>query len=299
MIVIVTYNGLKWIDKCLQSCGDFPVVVVDNNSLDGTIDFIKLNYPKVHLIEQDKNLGFGQANNIGISYALNQEAHYVFLLNQDAYLTDNCLNRLIKIQQNNTEYGILSPFHYKGSFTGLDDNFVMYMSRYKVSRDYIFDANEGNIKEVYSIPFVNAAGWLIPKRTLESVGYFDSLFFHYGEDRNYCQRVLYHNMKIGIVPEAKMIHDREFREVKPVLKYSEEYYDEYLRYAKIKWADINLKGFDDGFYEHLKKLQLDYFKHLFKLKFKDGKDSFKKYKILKSLYLSFKESRERNSNKFQ
>ena len=125
--------------------------------------------------------------------------HYVFLLNQDAYLTDNCLNRLIKIQQNNTEYGILSPFHYKGSFTGLDDNFVMYMSRYKVSRDYIFDANEGNIKEVYSIPFVNAAGWLIPKRTLESVGYFDSLFFHYGEDRNYCQRVLYHNMKIGIV----------------------------------------------------------------------------------------------------
>ncbi|MDN3595041.1 glycosyltransferase family 2 protein [Zunongwangia endophytica] len=297
MIIVVTYNGLKWIDECLQSCGDFPVVVVDNNSSDNTKDFIKTNYPNVHLIEQNKNLGFGQANNIGIEYAINHGADYVFLLNQDAYLIEDCLGKLIKIIQDKLEYGILSPFHYTKSFTGLDANFSMFMSRYNISRDYIFDANENKIKDIYSIPFVNAAGWLIPKRTLKKVGYFDSLFFHYGEDRNYCQRVLYHNMKIGIVPNAKMIHDREFREVKPVLKYSDDYYEEYIRYSKVEWADINLKNFDSKFSLHLKQIRRSYFKSFFKFKFRKAKEILSKYRILKGLYPSLKNSRNRNSIK--
>ncbi len=299
MIIIVTYNGLKWIDKCLESCKDYPVVVVDNNSSDNTVEFIKEKFPTVHLIEQQKNLGFGQANNIGISYALNHGADYVFLLNQDAYLVDDCLNRLIKIQHKYNEFGIVSPFHYKESFTGLDDNFAMYMSRYNVSKDYIFDANECKIQEIYSIPFVNAAGWLIPKRTLKKVGYFDTLFFHYGEDRNYCQRVLYHKMKIGIVPEARMIHDREFREVKPVLKYSDEYYEEYEKYAKIKWADINLNNFSCQFHKNLQKLRLDCFKNLLKLKFQVMINIIKKYKILREIQPYVENSRKKNSMRLQ
>ena len=81
-VVIVTYNGVQWIRKCLQSCQDYPVVVVDNQSTDATVEIIQNEFPKVHLIEESKNHGFGQANNIGISYALNKGADYVFLLNQ-------------------------------------------------------------------------------------------------------------------------------------------------------------------------------------------------------------------------
>ena len=113
-IIIVTYNAMNWLSKCLNSCKDYPVVVIDNASTDETVTYIKKQFPKVHLIPQSKNLGFGQANNLGIRYALNNGADYVFLLNQDAYLQGECINQLIKIHQNNPEFGILSPIHLNG-----------------------------------------------------------------------------------------------------------------------------------------------------------------------------------------
>ena len=206
MIIIVTYNSLKWIDKCLQSCGDYPVIVVDNNSSDNTVEFIKEEYPNVHLIEQDKNLGFGQANNIGISYALNHGADFVFLLNQDAYLVDSCLKKLIEIHQKNIQFGILSPIHLNGDGTHLDHNFSNYVAR---NRDFYSDhVLNKSLKNIYEVPFVNAAGWLISRKCLETVGGFDPMFFHYGEDDNYCHRVKYHGFKIGVVPNLFIKHDR-------------------------------------------------------------------------------------------
>ncbi|MBZ9787851.1 glycosyltransferase [Psychroflexus sp. CAK57W] len=94
-VIIVTYNAMSWIDRCLQSTGDYPVVVVDNASTDQTVVHIQSNYPKATLLPQNKNLGFGQGNNVGISYALNQGAEHVFLLNQDAYLVVDVLEQFI------------------------------------------------------------------------------------------------------------------------------------------------------------------------------------------------------------
>ncbi|MDE5758519.1 MAG: hypothetical protein K2H85_07890, partial [Allobaculum sp.] len=65
------------------------------------------------------------------------------------------------------------------------------------------------VKPYYEVMGVPAAGWLIPKRTLERIGGFDPIFFHYGEDHNYFQRVNYHGMKTIVIPGAKMIHDRD------------------------------------------------------------------------------------------
>src|SRR5690606_23565222 len=109
IVIIVTYNGMPWIQKCLASCKDHQIVVVDNNSTDGTVAFINENFAKVQLMPQKENLGFGQANNIGIAYALEQGAVYVFLLNQDAYLQADCIEKLIQVHSHNKYYGILSP----------------------------------------------------------------------------------------------------------------------------------------------------------------------------------------------
>ena len=73
---------------------------------------------------------------------------------------------------------------------------------------YFSDLVTDQIKEVYSVNFINAAAWLIPKHTIETVGFFDELFFHYGEDENYCQKVLYHNLKICFSPNSIAYHDR-------------------------------------------------------------------------------------------
>ena len=88
--IIVTYNAVPWLERCLGSlqASSVPVqtVIVDNRSTDETVNTIRTRYPQTVLIENQENLGFGQANNIGIRYALEHEATHVLLLNQDAWI---------------------------------------------------------------------------------------------------------------------------------------------------------------------------------------------------------------------
>lgn len=240
-IIIVTYNAMPWLDKCLGSIdfSKYKVVVVDNNSKDETVEHIRFNYKQIQLFEEKQNLGFGQGNNKGISYAINQGAEHVFLLNQDAYLVDDCLERLIYVQQKNPNYGILSPIHTNASLTRLDRNFSNYM-RFGMNPDFYSDYVLGNeIDEVYKVPFVNAAGWLISKECLMTVGGFDPIFFHYGEDDNFCQRIHYHNFEIGVVPKQFIIHDREERQKPEMKTFSDAYYKFEDRRLKIKYGNLN------------------------------------------------------------
>lgn len=263
-IIIVTYNGMQWLPKCLSSVGAYPVIVVDNNSTDETVNYIKSNHPDINLLEQTQNLGFGAANNIGMSYALKNEADFVFLLNQDAYLQFETLTKLIDVYKENTEYGILSPIHLNGDGSKLDKNFSNYIKK----NDTIFyDALGHNfISSVYEIPFVNAAAWLIPRKTLETIGGFDPIFHHYAEDDNYCQRLLFHGFKIGLVPKCYIYHDRESRLInsKP-----SNPYDLILKERQLKhrWANINI-DINDELAERKRYLSKLIVKLFIKLKFK-------------------------------
>lgn len=226
---------MPWIVKCLESAKPYSVIIVDNNSTDETVEFIKSNYPEIILLKQERNLGFGKANNIGISYALKLGAEYVFLLNQDAYLQNNCIDGLIEIHKKFSDFGIISPFHLNGHGTNLDERFsyyINYNSNPLILGDYILN---NKLRKVYEVPFVNAAGWLVTKKCLEVVGGFDPIFFHYGEDSNYCQRALYFGFKIGVVPDVFIHHDRQDRlQLVDNLKERE-------RLLKIQFADLNLR----------------------------------------------------------
>ena len=210
-VIIVTYNGMQWIDTCLKSIVNsstkLDIIVIDNNSSDGTVSYIKKQYPEVIVLEQETNLGFGKANNLGMSYALNNNCDYVFLLNQDAYLEVDSIGRMIEVHKENSEYGILSPIHLNGEDNKLDKNFSNYL-RYDSNNYFYHDAIKQQLNSVYPVPFVNAAAWLLPVSTLKRIGGFDPIFFHYGEDDNYCQRVLFHSLKTGVVTNALIRHDR-------------------------------------------------------------------------------------------
>lgn len=239
IIVIVTYNALNWLTRCLESCGEVAVIVVDNNSQDGTDEFIKTNYPKIELILKRDNLGFGRANNIGIKEALRRGADQILLLNQDAYLESDTVEQLTRAASQNPEYGIFSPIHLDGSGKRLDRNFTNYI-HYDNNKDFFSDALFKRLAGIYEVPFVNAACWLLPKKTLETVGGFDPIFFHYGEDDNYCQRVLFHRMKIGVVSGCYVRHDRENRQQNypKNADFNAWLKKEELRY-KVTGADIN------------------------------------------------------------
>jgi GT2 family glycosyltransferase len=208
----VTYNGSVWIKKCIDTilCSIVPndIFVIDNASADDTV-FILKKYPNIILYESNNNLGFGQANNIGMRYALENNYDYVFLLNQDAWTEKDTLSTLMSISISNNEYGILSPLHYYSDQKSLEYNFSVQLSPWfckDIISDYV-TKNQNEMKDIYPLNFINAAAWLIPKKTLEIVGGFDPLFFHYGEDNNYCHRVKYHGFKIGVVPTTKIYHD--------------------------------------------------------------------------------------------
>ena len=215
LAIIVTFNGIKWIDKCLSSIVDSTVknadiFVVDNGSTDGTVEYIKSNYGQAILIESKKNLGFGQANNIGFKYALDNAYDYVYLMNQDAWVKEDTLESLVILHQQKTEYGILSPLQVNSECTKLDNHFRHCLFNYtdeKIIDDFLLK----EVNKVYTVTDVMAAHWLMPIETIKKVGGFSPTFDHYGEDNNYINRLLFHGYKCGISTQVIGIHDRENR----------------------------------------------------------------------------------------
>lgn len=213
-IVIVTYNAVPWIKRCIdsiiQSTIDANIIVVDNCSTDDTLSLLENLYPDVQIFAQSKNLGFGQANNIGIVNALENGADYVYLLNQDAWVQPQTFEILIQTHRSHPEFGIISPMHTTATIERLDNYFALSCNS-KTCQGLIDDLYFNRTKDIYQIDFVAAAHWLISRECLMAVGGFSPTFFHYAEDDNYINRAFYHNFNIGICPKTSAVHDREFR----------------------------------------------------------------------------------------
>jgi GT2 family glycosyltransferase len=294
-VVIVTYNGIRWLKKCLGSLeeSDTPlsVVVIDNASSDDTISFIKENFPAVNLIESNINLGFGQANNRGIKYAIDNHADYVFLLNQDAWIEPDTITKLLEFHHANAEYGIISPVHLNGNGSRLDGSFNSYLQ--KANPDFTSDLFLGKRKKVYDCTFINAAAWLVSRKCLEKVGGFDPLFFHYGEDENYCQRVIFHKMKIGVLTDALIYHDREDRlNNNGMRKEAAELLN--WRYMIVKLSDINNNGFPAGLRKMKKQSVTGFIKNLLKLDFRAASGSLSNIRKLNQIKNDIMVSRDKN-----
>lgn len=228
--VIATFNGESWIQKCISSLqsSDIKVniVVVDNKSTDKTCEMVRNQFPDVELIQNSKNLGFGQANNIGIKRVLQKKADYVFLLNQDAWINKNTISDLIRSHKNHPEFGIISPIHLNGEGY-LDTKFQMYLTP-EFTPELLSDLITRDNKVIYESTFVNAAAWLLPVSTFEKVGGFNSVFYHYGEDDNFIHRCIYHDLRIGVYLNASITHDRK-QELIKIHDYSYQRLVNYMR----------------------------------------------------------------------
>lgn len=209
--IIVTFNGANWICNCLDSLFESTIktqiIVVDNSSTDDTLSILKKNYPTVFVIENNANVGFGQANNLGIDVALKFNPEYIFLINQDAWVQPDTIHKLIEVSKERKNYCILSPLHLNGDEDALDYKFVYHLAQ-EYKETITFEALTSNDRLI-DVKFVNAAIWLIKTDCLKLIGKFDSIFFHYGEDNDFANRVLYHGFKIGIYTQAIGFHGRE------------------------------------------------------------------------------------------
>ena len=289
-VIIVTYKGRRWYDRCVTSLREsiMPIqtIVVDNASNDGTVEYIKEHYPEVHLIESKENLGFGRANNIAMRYALDQDCDYVFLLNQDAWVEPDTLEKLVNTATTHNEYGIIAPLQLNKEKTrvlyGLID-FLTYPG--KMNHQMISDLLLGEKEEIYSVSEVNAAAWLLPRKTLEIVGGFNPIFLHYGEDWNYLSRVLYHKFKVGLMPKVRVVHDCEEHVHRP-MGYSATF-DKWLlqRSSDILYPDTQVKDM----MKHYRKVALAKLLTFHRMTFKENWNS---YCFLKKNYGRIMASRE-------
>lgn len=221
-IIIVSYNFEKWLHTCLASLRNSSVkttvLVIDNNSRDKTCEIIAEEYPEVILFQNKENLGFGKANNIGMRYALENGFDYILLLNQDAWVEENTLEKLINASVKNPGFGIISPVHLSGKGEKTDFGFSEYTGL-KSKEDA-----KNLPTDIIPCSFINAAAWLIPVSVVKQTGGFAPVFPHYGEDVNYSQRVRKQGLKIGFVKDAFVYHDRESR----VIDREKFFYSEYI-----------------------------------------------------------------------
>jgi len=279
-VVIVTYNGIRWIEKVINSIFsstiNLEIIIIDNNSSDETISVLK-QYKEINLIESKTNLGFGKANNIGIKKAYESGADYIFLLNQDAWGNSYTIENLIQAHLREPEYGVVSPMHLNGMGTGLDYNFSNYIVPAKCKNlysDILLNSIQGKI---YETEFVNAAAWLISRKCIETVGGFNPSFFHYGEDDNYVQRVKFHQFKVGVYPTSIIYHDRLSNEK-----------NDYFKAEKIIYSRSMILKISDPSNEYLfeKEYRKEYmllFKGIILFRFKKIKEALWKIKVLNHL----------------
>lgn len=227
--IIVTYNAMKWAERCFTSLrhSNVPVqcIVIDNGSTDGTQEYIRTTFPEVDFIQSAENLGFGKANNVGIEKAYKKGADFFYLMNQDAWLYPDSIEKLLAIYNNypnKDEIGIISPMHIDGTEKKLDIFLDKYIALNFEKTRLISDLYFQTLKPYYELDFINAAHWLLPKETIHVVGGFNPLFFHYGEDNEYVNRLKYHKKKTILVPASKVVHDgKQFLDKVDYTKYED------------------------------------------------------------------------------
>jgi GT2 family glycosyltransferase len=217
-IIIVNYNTCKLLQESIDSVKqktyniNYEIIVVDNNSNDGSQSIIKLFFPDVTFIECNENLGFGKANNLGATYA---NGEYLFLLNTDTLLINNAIEILYKFmcQAVNKNVAICGGnlftkdlnhnYSYSNRYPSLL-NLFLYRSQLRLSfKKADFFNSSANDKDV---AIIIGADFFIRKKIYEEVKGFDPNFFMYIEDGDLCFRVYKAGYRIVSVPEAKIIH---------------------------------------------------------------------------------------------
>lgn len=206
-VVIPNYNGLHFLPECLRSLNHqkYPleVIIVDNGSHDGSVDYIKENHGQFTLIENQENLGFSVAVNQGIN-ASNTE--YVFLMNNDVELEQNCILNLVKcIGKDEDIFAVSSKMIQYENRNKLDDAGDEY-----TILGWSRKRGEGKSSDLYNDEedvFSACAGAALYRKTIfKEIGYFDEAFFAYLEDVDIGYRARIYGYRNVYCPQAVAYH---------------------------------------------------------------------------------------------
>jgi GT2 family glycosyltransferase len=222
-IIIVNYNVKEFIQNLLHSIVkagaglQYEVIIIDNASNDGSVEFIKEKFPNVKLIVNSVNRGFSRANNQGLKIS---KGEYLLLLNPDTILREDTLKRMIDFFHQNPETGLAgckilnpdgtlqlacrrsfpSPWTSFCKVTGLGSYFPKSRLFARYNLTYL-DENQ-----TYEVDAVSGSFMMLKREAYEKIDGLDEQFFMYGEDLDLCYRVQKAGYKVFYVHDTQIIH---------------------------------------------------------------------------------------------
>ena len=259
-IVIVNYNVKYFLELCLDSCLaalqqiDGEIIVVDNASSDGSVEFVKENYEDVKLLAQEENLGFSVANNVGIKQC---SSEYILILNPDTVLAEDCLEKALDFIKEREDVGALGGMLIDGSGKFLPESkrslptpAVAFYKMFGLSKLFPKSRTFGKYHlgylsntETNEVDVLAGCFMLVRKSMLDKIGMLDEQFFMYGEDIDLSYRIAKANYKNIYFPESKLIHFKGESTKKDSAKYVTTFYKAMSIFAQKHFVSRKAKLF--------------------------------------------------------
>ncbi|MFZ2411959.1 MAG: glycosyltransferase family 2 protein [Candidatus Methanoperedens sp.] len=208
-VVVVNYNGKKYLSSCLsslenQTYSDFEVILVDNASTDGSVEYVKAYFPSVRIIENPKNYGFAKGNNIGIKEA---KGELIATLNNDTEVTPAWLEELVRSINSDENVGMCASKLLFMKNRKMINSTGICISRSGACWDRgMFECDNGQYEFIGEVFGPCAGAAMYRKNMLEEIGLFDEDFYAYMEDVDLAFRGRLAGWKCLYVPKAVVYH---------------------------------------------------------------------------------------------
>ncbi len=213
--VVVTYDALPWIERCLDSVAGIDTLVVDNGSTDGTPDVVRELYPAVRVIESE-NLGLAAGWNRGIGLA---GSEHVLLLNADAWLEAGALAALVETADRHPRAGAIGPRLLNGDGS-LQRSVRGFPTLWRLSTEYLYlrklAPRSRALNAFYgagfdhaserTVEWVMGACFLLRRTAYEDVGPFDERYFLFSEEVDWMRRAAESGWSVVFTPAARCVH---------------------------------------------------------------------------------------------
>lgn len=205
-VVVLNFNGKDVLNACLSSIFqsdylNFEVVVVDNCSEDSSFKQARSSFSRAHFIKNPGNLGFSQGNNIGIRYAIEKFADYIFILNNDTVIENSTISSLVHTMEKNPSAGIASPVIFN------IDNSIWFAGgniNWKKMRAEHLHVIKSDVP--YATEYMSGCAMFVKKEVFKEIGLLDERFFLYYEDTDFSWRSKKHGFDLIIEPAAHITH---------------------------------------------------------------------------------------------
>jgi len=213
--VVVTYNALPWLERCLASVRGVETVVVDHGSSDGTVAFVRERFPEVTLVEEE-NRGLAYGWNTGVERT---SARYVLLLNADAWLDPGALDKLVEFADAHPRAAVVGP-RLRNPDGTLQRSVRGFPTLWRLATEYLFlrklaprsralnafYAGGFAHDEARRIDWPMGAVLLVRRAAIEEVGPADEDFFLFSEETDWCYRFHAAGWEVWFDPEAEFTH---------------------------------------------------------------------------------------------